>query len=96
MAPAPPLRVQPFSRPEPHLFACVVHCPLGQVRGSIPLLWSQTPCLKYKIPIRIAPPSRNESVFAAHAVALADGYKVCRAVLCFGWRAAILCFLLPG
>lgn len=48
-----------------------------QVRGSIPLLWSQTPCLKYKIPIRIAPPSRNESVFAAHAVALADGYKEC-------------------
>lgn len=38
-----------------------------QVRGSIPLLWSQSPNLKYKIPILLAPPSRSNSVFAAHA-----------------------------
>ena len=47
-----------------------------QVRGSIPLLWSQAPNLKYKIPIRIAPPSRQEAVFAAHARDVVDGYKV--------------------
>ncbi|EFN52170.1 hypothetical protein CHLNCDRAFT_59012 [Chlorella variabilis] len=46
-----------------------------QVRGSIPLLWSQTPCLKYKIPIRIAPPSRSQPVFAGHARDLIQGYK---------------------
>ena len=48
-----------------------------QVRGSIPLLWSQTPCLKYKIPIRIAPPSRCEPVFAGHARDMIQGYQVC-------------------
>ena len=53
-----------------------------QVRGSIPLLWSQTPCLKYKIPIRIAPPSRSDPVFAEHARELADGYQVCVCGVC--------------
>lgn len=48
-----------------------------QVRGSIPLLWCQTPCLKYKIPIRIAPPARCDPVFAAHARELIQGYKEC-------------------
>jgi hypothetical protein len=50
--------------------------PQAQVRGSIPLLWSQAPCLKYKIPIRIAPPSRYQPVFEAHAQDLAQGYQV--------------------
>ncbi|KAL4421843.1 hypothetical protein ABPG77_001325 [Micractinium sp. CCAP 211/92] len=48
-----------------------------QVRGSIPLLWSQTPCLKYKIPIRIAPPARSDPVFAEHARQLIQGYGEC-------------------
>ena len=62
------------------------------MRGSIPLLWSQTPCLKYKIPIRIAPPSRNDPVFATHARALADGYKARRTALCCAvLRCAVLC-----
>ncbi|KAL6785044.1 TEF21 [Auxenochlorella protothecoides x Auxenochlorella symbiontica] len=38
-----------------------------QARGSLPLLWSQTPCLKYKIPLRLAPPSASAPVFAGHA-----------------------------
>ncbi|KAL4856549.1 Phosphoinositide phosphatase SAC7 [Chlorella vulgaris] len=46
-----------------------------QVRGSIPLLWSQAPCLKYKIPILIAPPSRSQPAFEEHARALVKGYK---------------------
>ncbi|PSC73450.1 phosphoinositide phosphatase SAC8 isoform X2 [Micractinium conductrix] len=46
-----------------------------QIRGSIPLLWSQTPCLKYKIPIRLAPPARSDAVFAEHARHLIDGYR---------------------
>ena len=48
----------------------------AQIRGSIPLLWSQTPCLKYKIPIRLAPPARSDAVFAEHARHLIDGYRV--------------------
>lgn len=38
-----------------------------QIRGSIPLLWSQTPDLKYKIPIKIASQSACQPIFAAHA-----------------------------
>lgn len=52
--------------------------PAPQVRGSIPLLWAQTPCLKYKIPIRIAPANRCEPVFAVHARELVAGYQVGR------------------
>ena len=78
-----------YATPRPHstphtlsstcpLLACPpARLPCLQVRGSIPLLWSQTPCLKYKIPIRIAPPSRCEPVFAGHARDMIQGYQVC-------------------
>lgn len=45
-----------------------------QVRGSLPLLWSQTPCLQYKIPIHLAPPSASAPVFAGHADGLLEQY----------------------
>lgn len=45
-----------------------------QVRGSIPLLWSQSPNLKYKIPITIAPKERSDPVFAAHIRSLTERY----------------------
>jgi hypothetical protein len=51
-----------------------------QVRGSIPLLWAQTPCLKYKIPIAIAAPSKCESVLAAHARQLIGRYGAVTAI----------------
>ena len=47
-----------------------------QVRGSVPVLWSQAPNLKYKIPIRIAPPARTDPVFEGHAAALLAAYQV--------------------
>lgn len=47
-----------------------------QVRGSIPILWSQSPNLKYKIPIRIAPPGRADAAFASHVRSLVETYKV--------------------
>ena len=51
-----------------------------QVRGSIPILWSQAPNLKYKIPIRIAPSSYTAPVFAKHADSLLTKYKKCVAI----------------
>ena len=45
-----------------------------QVRGSIPLMWSQTPNLKYKIPINVAAPTKCEPSLAAHARNLTDRY----------------------
>lgn len=45
-----------------------------QVRGSIPVLWSQSPNLKYKIPISIAAPSKCEATVAAHAEQLCEKY----------------------
>jgi len=37
-----------------------------QVRGSIPVMWSQVPDLKYKIPIAIGPSGRSEAVLKTH------------------------------
>jgi len=51
-----------------------------QVRGSIPILWSQAPNLKYKIPIRIAPSSYTAPVFAKHVDSLLTKYKKCVAI----------------
>jgi hypothetical protein len=45
-----------------------------QVRGSIPLLWNQSPNLKYKIPITIGPPGKYEPTLAAHARQLTERY----------------------
>jgi len=45
-----------------------------QVRGSIPLLWSQIPELKYKPPTKVAPTSASAAAFAKHAQALLERY----------------------
>lgn len=46
-----------------------------QVRGSIPILWSQSPNLKYKIPIRIASPGKADGPFSSHIRGLVERYK---------------------
>lgn len=51
-----------------------------QVRGSIPVLWSQSPNLKYKIPIRIAAPGKADGAFAGHVRGLVEKYKECVAI----------------
>jgi len=45
-----------------------------QVRGSIPVLWSQAPNLQYKIPITIAPRDRCEPVLSKHVEQLSSRY----------------------
>lgn len=45
-----------------------------QVRGSIPVMWSQTPNLKYKIPISIGPSGRSEAVMKSHINTLSKTY----------------------
>lgn len=49
-----------------------------QVRGSIPLMWSQIPNIKYKPTTRIAPPETYSKAFDRHVTDLLDVYKVCR------------------
>ena len=44
------------------------------VRGSIPLLWSQAPDMKYKPRTRVGPPSRADAAFAAHFDGLVSAY----------------------
>jgi hypothetical protein len=45
-----------------------------QVRGSIPIMWSQTPNLKYKIPISIGPSGRSEAVLKSHISTLSKTF----------------------
>lgn len=45
-----------------------------QVRGSIPIMWSQTPNLMYKIPILIGPSGRSEAVLKSHVSTLCKNY----------------------
>jgi len=47
-----------------------------QVRGSIPLMWSQIPNIKYKPTTRIAPPETFAKAFDRHVTDLLDIYKV--------------------
>ena len=47
-----------------------------QIRGSIPLLWSQIPNIKYKPPTRIAPPSAYQAAFDRHFKTLLEAYQV--------------------
>lgn len=53
-----------------------------QIRGSIPLLWSQIPNIKYKPPTRIAPPSASHPAFDHHFKQLLDTYQVLCLCLC--------------
>lgn len=47
-----------------------------QIRGSIPLLWSQIPNIKYKPPTRIAPPTEYHPAFDRHFKELLETYQV--------------------
>lgn len=47
-----------------------------QLRGSIPLMWSQIPNIKYKPTTRIAPPDTYARAFDRHVTDLLDIYKV--------------------
>jgi hypothetical protein len=51
-----------------------------QVRGSIPVMWSQTPNLKYKIPISIGPSGRSEAVLKSHVSSLSQNYGAVTAI----------------
>lgn len=54
-----------------------------QIRGSIPLLWSQIPNIKYKPPTRIAPPSDYHAPFDRHFKDLLDIYQARALLHCF-------------
>ena len=47
-----------------------------QVRGSIPLLWSQVPNIKYKPTTRLAPSAAYQPAFDRHIKDLVAAYKV--------------------
>lgn len=47
-----------------------------QIRGSIPLLWSQVPNIKYKPTTRLAPKASYQPVFDRHIADLVNSYKV--------------------
>jgi phosphatidylinositol 4-phosphatase len=58
-----------------------------QLRGSIPLMWSQIPNIKYKPTTRIAPPDTYARAFDRHVTDLLDIYKVC------SWLRSLTCKL---
>ena len=47
-----------------------------QIRGSIPLLWSQVPNIKYKPTTRLAPKSAYQPAFDSHIASIVQIYKV--------------------
>jgi hypothetical protein len=47
-----------------------------QIRGSIPLLWSQVPNIKYKPTTRLAPKSAYQPAFDRHVADIVNSYKV--------------------
>ena len=49
-----------------------------QMRGSIPLMWSQIPNIKYKPTTQVAPLADSEHAFDAHVKDLLRVYQVCR------------------
>lgn len=55
-----------------------------QIRGSIPLLWSQIPNIKYKPPTRIAPPTDSHPAFDRHFKELLETYQVWMTVAAVG------------
>ena len=54
-----------------------------QVRGSLPILWSQAPNIKYKPPTLMAPANSSAPAFTKHADKLLEAYKV------RGWRVVL-------
>ena len=72
-----------------------------QIRGSIPLLWSQIPNIKYKPPTRIAPPSAYQPAFDRHFKSLLEAYQVtvCPCIVypcCKPWMPHCSCFWLSN
>ena len=61
-----------------------------QVRGSIPLLWSQIPNVKYKPPTRMSLSSAYEPAFDKHIEDLLAAYQV---GLVTGSASALPCML---
>ncbi len=55
-----------------------------QVRGSIPLLWTQLPNMKYKPPTRIASRELYAPAFDKHVRAMTEQYKVCTQASAWG------------
>ena len=53
-----------------------VVCSFVQIRGSIPLLWSQIPNVKYKPPTKVSPAADTQPAFDAHISDLLQTYKV--------------------
>lgn len=53
-----------------------------QCRGSIPLLWTQLPNIKYKPPTKLLEGGAATIAFDTHFDALLDTYKVCMFVCC--------------
>lgn len=47
-----------------------------QLRGSIPLLWSQIPNIKYKPTTRVGPTPASEAAFDKHVNDLLASYQV--------------------
>lgn len=47
-----------------------------QLRGSIPIMWSQIPNIKYKPVTQVAPLEASEHAFDAHVMHLLKSYEV--------------------
>ena len=62
-----------------------------QVRGSIPLMWSQIPNIKYKPTTRLAPPETFSKAFDRHVTDLLDIYKVAAPFAALIQQASFLC-----
>lgn len=60
-----------FVPPAPHS-----RLPAPQLRGSIPLIWTQIPNIKYKPPTKLLPGEPSAAAFDAHVEALLAKYKV--------------------
>ncbi|KAK9864404.1 hypothetical protein WJX84_006665 [Apatococcus fuscideae] len=59
-----------FQGPHIGIVACFI-----QLRGSIPLLWSQLPNIRYKPTTRLAPPAAYTPAFDRHFSSLVEDYK---------------------
>jgi hypothetical protein len=62
----PPIDASHAPQPHPHA---------PQVRGSIPLLWTQLPNIKYKPPTKINLDHNSAGAFDKHMQALVENYK---------------------
>lgn len=71
------LRAAPHQPPPSHHGAL-------QLRGSIPLIWTQLPNIKYKPPTKLLAGGPSAGAFDAHMDALLDKYKVEG-----GWQARV-------